>query len=89
MPFLSWLFHRKPCACCSSPTVKDEISRLEQSIAENDKRIEAEQPIVDEAVRRTDDVYYKLRSQVSRAERRIMKTETDLFMKDLESGLRG
>lgn len=65
-----------------------EIEEKKRTVEENDKGIEAIQPMVDEAIRRTDDGYYTLRHRVASAVRRKDKAETDAFMRDLKVGWR-
>ena len=62
MKFLSWLWSRPG---------RREITALQSAIVENDKAIEATKPMVDEAVRRTDDGLYRLRAKVGVATRRV------------------
>lgn len=79
--WLAWLFPR------TIPDVDAEIARLTQSIAERDRAIEATVPIVKEAINRTDDVYYRLRTKVKIGERRLQLV-SDRFSNDLERGWR-
>lgn len=88
MTILSWLFAGVAARQRDLSRVEKEIEEKSKSVQEMDKSIDAVRPHVQEAIKRTDDVYYKLRSKVKTAERRIEKTETDLFIRDLESGWR-
>lgn len=84
---LSWLFPRKnghPVLAA----LDQQIENKQIAIEARDKGIEAVQPIVEEAIKQTDDVYYKLRHEVGRAARRKEKTEKDTFIKDIEIGWR-
>lgn len=85
---LSWLAAGIGTKKAAIRRADEEIERKQQAIGDKARDIEAVEPIVDEAVKRTDDVYYKLRSEVKRAERRTTKTKTDLFVQDLERGWR-
>lgn len=88
MTILSWLFAGVASAERALALADKEIEEKQSSIVEMEKGIEAAKPIVEEAIKRTDDVYYKLRSEVKRAARRKDKTLTDLFMRDVEAGWR-
>jgi hypothetical protein len=73
----SWLWPRaNPCAC--------EVERLKESIAETERAIEATQPILDEAKRRTDDQVNRLRAKTGQVTRRV--AYQGALLKDLEEG---
>lgn len=77
MSFLSWLWPKPaPCTC--------EVQRLQASIVEGERAIEATKPIVDEAVRRTDDQMYRLRAKTGQASRRV--AYQGALLRDLEEG---
>jgi len=73
-----WLtmFHRPAC--------RPEIAALQSVIAENDKAIEATKPIVEEAVKRTDDGFYRLRAKAGVAARRVAYESA--LVRDLSEG---
>lgn len=81
MAWFTRLFRRR------LPAADPEIARLQQEIAERDRAIEAIKPIAEEAIKRTDDVYYRLRTKVKVAERRL-QTVSERFSGDLERGWR-
>ncbi len=88
MTILSWLFAGAAAKRAMLSDADRAIEEKKRSIEEADQGIEAVQPIVEEAIKRTDDEFYRLRSRIKRAERRKLKTEVDLFTKDLERGWR-
>lgn len=59
--------------------VDREIAEKRRSIEENEKGIAATQDIVEEAIRRTDDEFYRLRTRVGSAERRRSKAEDTVY----------
>lgn len=65
------------------PQTDPEIERLQSEIEARDRSIEAITPIAEEAIRRTDDVYYQLRAKVRIAARRLDRT-TELLAHDLD-----
>lgn len=66
----------------------NQIKALQNSIAKNEQDIEGVRPIAEEAVKRTDDRYYTLRSRVGLGQRRIAYTESALS-RDLNEGWSG
>lgn len=65
-----------------------EIKQQQAEIAANARDIEGLVPVVQEAAKRTDDEYYRLRSSVGRGRRRIAKAEIALAS-DLDQGWKG
>jgi len=78
MKFLLWFVYG----------LSHEIKQQQDEIASNARDIEAVKPIMNEAVRRTDDVYYQLRSTVKKGQRRVARVELAL-LNDINDGLRG
>ena len=78
MRLFSWLRCLKPN--------RSEIVELQNSIRENDLTIEATKPIVEEATKRIDDGYYRLRSKTSMVARRAAYEGS--LLNDLNDGWR-
>lgn len=79
MNLLNWL---------NSLFASKEIQKLQVSIAKNEADIEGIRPIEREAVKRTDDQYYVIRSRVALGRRRLAYTENKLAQ-DLNEGWKG
>lgn len=79
MSIISWLFPK-------APSRRDEISELQSSIASNAQLIEATKPIVREAIKQTDDSYYRLRAKAGVTARRVAYEGS--LMRDLTDGWR-
>lgn len=76
MKLLSWLFWRDKA-----------IQEKEKSIADNARDIEGIKPIVEEAIRRTDDEYYRRRSLVGKGKRRLARVMLSDLGKSADYGL--
>ena len=79
MSIISWLFPK-------APSRSSEISKLQSAIASNERMIEATKPIVKEAIKQTDEGYYRLRSKTGVTARRVAYEGS--LMRDLTDGWR-